>query len=155
VGYFDAPFAEQSIVNSGRQSMPLEYNNTAAPFYSETDRDLGSQDWTIGAADTLVVHFRGSAAATVDQPGNDPETLYLAVEDTAGNVAVVTHPDPDAAVTTQWQAWQIPFSDLAGVDMTRVAVLYIGLGDRDNPAAGGTGLLYIDDIQIGHPLAVE
>jgi hypothetical protein len=155
VGYFDAPFAEQSIVNSGRQSMPLEYNNAAAPFYSETDRDLGSQDWTTGAADTLVVHFRGSAAATVDQPGNDPETLYLAVEDTAGNVAVVTHPDPDAAVTTQWQAWQIPFSDLAGVDMTRVAVLYIGLGDRDNPAAGGTGLLYIDDIQIGHPLAVE
>ena len=153
VGYFDAPFAEQSIVNTGRQSMPLEYNNTVAPFYSEADRDLGSQDWTTGAADTLVLHLRGNTATTADQPGNDPETLYVAVEDTAGNVAVVTHPDPDVTGITQWQPWRIPFSEFAGVDMSRVAMLYIGLGDRDNPAAGGTGVIYIDDIQVGHPVA--
>jgi F5/8 type C domain-containing protein/carbohydrate binding protein with CBM4/9 domain len=153
VGYFDAPFAEQSIVNSGGQSMPLEYNNTAAPFYSEAERDLGFADWTTGGADTLVVHFRGNPAATPDQAGNDPDTLYVAVEDTAGRVAVVTHPDSDATVTTQWQPWQIPFSEFAGVDMSSVAIFYIGLGDRDNPAAGGTGLLYIDDIQVGHPVA--
>ncbi|MHC4521670.1 MAG: LamG-like jellyroll fold domain-containing protein, partial [Planctomycetota bacterium] len=45
VGYFEAPFAEQTIVNSGGQSMPLEYNNADAPFYSEAEVDLGSMNW--------------------------------------------------------------------------------------------------------------
>ena len=31
VGYFEAPFAERSIVNSGVQSMPLEYDNSVSP----------------------------------------------------------------------------------------------------------------------------
>ena len=34
VGYLNAPFAEQTIVHSGRQSMPLAYDNSASPFYS-------------------------------------------------------------------------------------------------------------------------
>ncbi len=60
VGYFDAPFAEQAIVHSGDQSMPLEYNNTGSPFYSEAERTFDtSQDWTGGSADTLVVYFQG------------------------------------------------------------------------------------------------
>ena len=154
VGYLDAPFAEQSIVNSGGQSMPLEYDNAITPFYSETERDFGSRDWAAGGADTLVVHFRGNAAATADQPGNDPASLYVAVEDTAGRVAVVAHPDADATVATQWQAWPIPFSELGDVDLSAVKVLYVGVGDRDNPTPGGGGLLYIDDIQVGHPVAV-
>ena len=33
VGYFEAPFAERSIVNSGGQSMPLEYVNDTAPCH--------------------------------------------------------------------------------------------------------------------------
>ncbi len=152
VGYFDAPFAELSIVHGGSQSMPLEYNNADAPYYSEAERDLGGQDWTAGGADTLVVWFRGNAAATATDPGNDPATLYVAVEDSAGHVAVVNHSDPDATGALQWQEWRIPFSDLAGVDLTSVEMLYIGLGDRNNPTAGGTGLIYIDDIQIGRPL---
>ncbi|MHC4521490.1 MAG: hypothetical protein ACYTAS_23095, partial [Planctomycetota bacterium] len=32
VGYFEAPFAERTIVNSGSQSMPLEYANDGSPF---------------------------------------------------------------------------------------------------------------------------
>jgi hypothetical protein len=34
VGYFDASFAEKTIVNSGGQSMPLAYNNRESPWYS-------------------------------------------------------------------------------------------------------------------------
>jgi hypothetical protein len=335
VGYFEAPFAEQTIVNSGGQSMPLEYNNADAPFYSEAEVDLGSMNWDTNGADTLAVNFRGNgpefletadgriimnsigadvwgtadqfryaykrlsgdgsiialvenvvnswgwakagvmiresldpgsahamtvvtpangvalqyrpvmnqasfnvnetgleapywvkltrvgntftaersedgvawvsitadaAAASVDidmganvyiglmsvstraaivggaefsnisttgtvtgdwetagigveQPaGNDPEALYVAVEDSSGNVAVVTHPDPLAVLTMEWQEWQIPFADLAGVNLSRVAIMYIGVGDRDNPSAGGTGLIYVDDIGYGRPL---
>jgi len=334
VGYLDAPFAEQTIVNSGGQSMPLAYDNSVAPFYSETERDLGSQDWSRNGADTLVVNFRGRApeffetedgrilmnsigadvwgtadqfryvhkqlngdgsivaridyvmntwawaragvmiregldagsahatvavtpgngvslshrpimnqasfqvnqpdlvapywvkltrsgniftaqqsedgvnwvsitddaaastieidmdanvyiglmsvsaradivgAATfsnitttgnvtgawetsgigVEQPvGNTPAALYVAVEDNAGNVQVVNHPDALATAAADWQAWQIPFSALSGVNLRSVKMIYIGVGDRDNPTAGGTGLLYIDDIGFGRP----
>ena len=31
VGYLEAPFAEKSIVSSGTQSLPLTYDNSAAP----------------------------------------------------------------------------------------------------------------------------
>ena len=51
VGYIDAPFTERSTVHSGRQSMPLHYDNRNAPFYSETGRA-----WTrrIGPADRPI-----------------------------------------------------------------------------------------------------
>jgi len=336
VGYFEAPFAETSIVNSGRQSMPLEYVNDADPFYSETERTFdGRQDWTTNGADTLVVNFRGNpvafveqadgsivigAAGTdiwgtvdefrfvykdltgdgsivarvdsleetdpwakagvmirdtldpgskfaavymtagngcryqareasnldatsdtsvataeqmaltvpywiklertgddlngfysadgttwtamswnpqtismpgsihvglavtshspgnptvaelsnmtttgnvtgawqmatigVEQPSNEPGQLYVAVEDAAGHLSVITHPDPEATVLAEWQQWQIPLSEFAGVNMASVERMYIGIGDRDNPQAGGSGLLFIDDIGVGHP----
>ncbi|MHC4518403.1 MAG: LamG domain-containing protein, partial [Planctomycetota bacterium] len=63
VGYFEAPFAEKTIVNSGGQSMPLEYNNADAPFYSEAELDLGSANWTANGADTLRLFVSGQAPA--------------------------------------------------------------------------------------------
>ena len=335
VGYLIAPFAERTIVHSGGQSMPLAYDNSAAPFYSDAEYDLGGMDWDAHGADTLRVYVAGSAPAFaetadgtifmngigtdiwgtadefryaykrlsgdgalvarvdsladsdvwakggvmiretmepgskfaavyltgnngvryqarleadvdavsdsavatdeqlalrepvwvkiervgdtfngyyssdganwtamawnpqtinmandvtiglaltshnatvstgaafadvtetggvsgvwqvvgigVEQPseGNDPETMYVAVEDSGGNVAVVTH--ADAAVRSEWVEWSIPFEALAGVNLNSVRTLYIGLGDRDNPSAGGSGLVFIDDIAFGHP----
>jgi hypothetical protein len=339
VGYFEAPFAEQTIVNSGSQSMPLEYDNSAAPFYSEAELDLGSLNLDTNAADSLRLfvsgqapaffetadgtilmngigndiwgstdEFRytyklltgdGSITARVDaldgtpnswakggvmirqsaeggavntfmamtggdgggatyqqrmdadsasvsqhtyadgplappywvrvtregntllgftspdgeiwtqrgdtvtlamtdpvliglaltshnagqatsaafsnvsttgnvtgnwqiaevgvaQPeGNIPETLYVALEDTSGNVAVVTHPDASITAKSGWPEWLIPYSDLAGVNLNRVAIVYIGVGNRDNPTAGGTGRIFIDDVGYGRPTTVE
>ncbi|MHC4517975.1 MAG: LamG domain-containing protein, partial [Planctomycetota bacterium] len=66
VGYFEAPFAEQTIVNSGAQSMPLEYNNMAAPFYSEGERELGPMNLTTNAADSLRLFVSGQAPAFVE-----------------------------------------------------------------------------------------
>jgi len=143
VGYFNAPFAEQRIVNSGRQSMPLEYDNSAAPFYSEAERDLGSMDWTTNGAESIRMFIMGQA-------DNAPEPLYVAVEDTTGSVAVATNPDAEVATGSEWAEWVIPFTDLAGVNLGRVAIVYVGVGDRDNPTAGGTGLVYIDDIGYGN-----
>jgi hypothetical protein len=148
VGYFQAPFAEQRIVNSGRQSMPLEYANDAAPFYSEAERDLGSVDLTTNGADSLRVFVAGQAE-------NAADPLYVAVEDTNGNVAVVTIPDATAMTNPEWTEWVIPYTDLAGVNLGRVAMLYVGVGDRDNPAAGGTGLVFVDDIGYGRGPAVQ
>ncbi|MHC4518702.1 MAG: DUF1349 domain-containing protein, partial [Planctomycetota bacterium] len=90
-------------------------------------------------------------AIGVEQPSNDPGPLYAAVEDAAGNIAVVTHPDEAAVGAITWQPWEIPFSAFDGVNFSRVTMLYLGVGDRDNPTLGGAGLIYIDEIAVGHP----
>jgi len=148
VGYLEAPFAERSTVNSAKQSMPLEYNNTGAPFYSEAEFDLGGADLTTGGAVSLRLFFHGDAV-------NVAETLYVAIEDSAGNVGVAAHPDPDAALADSWQEWVIPYSELTagGVNLSRAAMIYIGLGDRNNPTAGGTGMVFIDDVGFGTALS--
>ena len=46
----------------------------------------------------------------------------------------------------KWIKWTIPLSEFAGVDLAAITRMYIGVGDRENPQAGGTGLIYIDDI---------
>jgi len=148
VGNLNAPFAETTIVNGGDQSMPLEYVNDTAPFYSEAELDTGGADWAAGDADTLRLYVYGSA-------GNGAGTLYVAIADTAGNVAVATHADETVLTTEAWQEWAIPYSDLSGVDLSRVATLYIGVGNRNNPTAGGTGTIYIDDVEFGNPAATE
>ncbi|MHC4519730.1 MAG: discoidin domain-containing protein, partial [Planctomycetota bacterium] len=101
IGYFEAPFAERSIVNSGRQSMPLQYDNSASPFYSEAELDLDGVDLDTHGADTVRLFVTGQA-------GNTPERLYAAVEDTSGQVAVVTHPDASITATSGWTEWLIP-----------------------------------------------
>jgi hypothetical protein len=144
VGYFFPPYAEQTIIHGGHQSMPLFYNNTGDTMISEAVRTLyPAQDWTINDADTLTLYLRGEA-------DNDPDTLYLAIEDRAGRIAVAKHTDTDALLTTEWQKWHIPLVDIqaAGVDLTAVLKTYIGVGDRNNPKPGGAGKIYIDDIWI-------
>ncbi len=71
VGYIAPPFAEGTIVHSGRQSMPVGFDNTRAPYYSECRREWQtSQAWTLGGADTLTVWLRGDATAFAEiSPG--------------------------------------------------------------------------------------
>lgn len=334
VGYVNPPFAERKIVNSGKQSMPLDYNNINAPFYSEAERAWASpQNWTFNGMNTLVLYLRGNpvsfleksagnivmsasgndiwnledqcrlaykrlsgngsivakveslgntdawakagvmvretleagsaevavvvtpgngvsflrrpfvgddpvqinqtgvkapywvkltrtgdvfkaehsadgktwssvgpdaaaSSATVtfagtvyiglcltshnvnavttaefsnvqttggvsgswqvaeigfDHPGNSQQNLYLAVEDSAGKTATVTHPDPAAVLAAEWTEWKVPFSDLAGVNLAKVKKMVIGVGDRTNAQPDGTGLIYIDDIRLTKP----
>jgi hypothetical protein len=144
VGYVDPPFAEQVIVHGGRQSMPMKYNNVSKPWYSEAERTWETpQDWTVGGADTLTLYFRGWA-------DNGRQPLYVGIEDSAGQIAVIVHPDADALLATEWQKWHIPLADVrgAGVDVAAVKRMYIGVGDRKNPQPGGTGTIYIDDIRL-------
>jgi len=143
VGNFEPPFAERSIFHEGGQSMPFGYDNTVTPYYSETQRQwVPEGDWTKGGASSLTVWFYG-------QEGNNiAEQFYITVEDSAGNIRVVSHTDLAVIQTVSWQEWNIPFTSFAGVDMTNVKKMYIGIGNRTAPAAGGTGKLYIDDIRL-------
>ncbi len=336
VGYADAPFAEQTIVHGGDQSMPLSYDNQESPWYSEATRTFETaQDWTINGADTLVVYVQGSAPKFFESPdggiimsaigtdiwgdsdqfhyaykrlsgngsitarvesiansnawakagvmiresldagsthafvavtpangisfqrrpvadttsyntdasglaapywvkltrsgntftaqrsedgvawvditattpvsipmstdvyiglavtshdaaistvadfsnisttgavtgqwqtadigatqpeGNAPEPLYVGIEDSAGRVAIVAHPDAAATARPEWQEWRIPLSSFAGVSLANVETLMIGVGNPESPTAGGAGLIFIDDVQFGHPSDAE
>jgi len=67
VGYWDAPFAERTIVHGGRQSMPFEYNNVDTPFYSEAELEISpAQNWTSNGADTLSLWVQGNPISFVE-----------------------------------------------------------------------------------------
>jgi len=86
-----------------------------------------------------------------DHPGNDAAPLYVALQDSGGKLAVVSHPDGNAVLTTTWTEWKIPLTQFTGVSMSQVKKIYIGVGDRTAPQAGGSGKLYFDDIRVLKP----
>jgi hypothetical protein len=145
VGNFQAPFAERTIVHGGAQAMPMDYDNTNSPFFSEAERDFSPvQDWTVNGVTDLTLYFRGAST-------NGAGALYVAVGDSANKVAVVTNPDPAAVTVTTWTEWKIPLSSFTGVNLAKVKALYIGVGDRNAPVQGGAGRIYIDDIRVTKP----
>ena len=137
VGHLDPPFAEQSIVNSGLQSMPMAYDNAVGK--SEATLTLtSSRDWTVNGVNTLTIWFRGASA-------NAAETLYVALN---GN-ARVDNDNPDAATITSWTAWNIDLTRFAdqGVNLANVNSITLGLSS----VTGGTGMMYFDDIRLSAP----
>ena len=137
-------FAERTIVHGGLQSMSMSYDNVSEPWYSEAERAWGTpQDWTINSADTLTLYFRGEA-------NNGRDRLYVGVEDGSGRIGVIPHPDAEAVLATEWQKWHLSLPDLraAGVDVTAVRKMIVGVGDRDHPKRGAAGRIYIDDIRL-------
>ena len=145
VGKINPPYAEQTIVHGGKQAMPMAYDNIKKPFYSEAEQAWDTpQNWTANGVNTLTLFVQGLAA-------NTPEQFYVAVEDTAGKKAIVTHPDAALLTKTQWTEWKIPLTSFAGVNTTAVKKMYIGVGSRTAPKAGGNGTLYLDDIRVVKP----
>jgi hypothetical protein len=154
VGYMEAEggtFGERGIVRSGRQSMPMEYDNSRTPFFSEARRAFASvQNWAGNGADSVSLWFRGRPAKSAEvDVGNDPAKLYVTVADSAGRSATVYHPDAGATTVTTWTQWVIPQKSFGNVDFTRVNAITIGVGDKAAPAAGGAGRIYIDDVGFG------
>jgi hypothetical protein len=72
VGYLLPPYAEQTIVNNGNQSMPLFYDNTAGVTNSEVSLTLTApRDWTKHGLTDLALWFRGypgSVGSFVEAP---------------------------------------------------------------------------------------
>jgi hypothetical protein len=60
VGYLLPPYAEQTIVHDGSQSLPLSYNNTVGVTNSEAELTLTyPRDWTEEGVTQLSLWFRG------------------------------------------------------------------------------------------------
>ena len=81
---------------------------------------------------------------------NSAEPMYVAVGNSTGTPAVVYNDDPAATQIDTWTQWNIPTQLLAdqGVNLTDVDNISVGIGNRDNPQAGGSGTVYIDDIRL-------
>ena len=135
------PYAEQTIVHSGNQSMPLFYDNSVGN--SEATHTLTyPRDWTENGVITLTIWFRGNS-------DNAAETLYVVLNGSA----VVSQDNPNAAQIDKWTEWVIPLQAFAdqGVNLTNVDTISLGLGNKNNPLAGGSGTMYFDDIRLYPP----
>ena len=118
--------------------MPLYYDNSVG--YSEATLTLTyPRDWTEKGVNTLTIWFRGNS-------DNAAETLYVALN---GN-AIVTNDNPDAAQITTWTEWTIDLQAF-GINLANVNTIALGLGNRNNPLAGGSGTMYFDDIRLYRP----
>jgi hypothetical protein len=137
VGYENPPFAEQTIVHSGNQSMPMYYDNSAGK--SEATLTLTSnRNWTVNGVNTLTIWYRGSSS-------NAAEQMYASLNGSAK----VVNDNPNAAQAGTWTEWNIDLQKFAdqGVNLTNVNSITLGLGS----VTGGTGTMYFDDIRLYAP----
>ena len=132
-------YMEETIVHGGDKSMPVFYDNSVLR-YSEVEKALtASRDWTENGITTLSIWFRGIS-------DNAAETLYVVLNGSA----VVSHENPNAAQIEAWTEWTIDLQAF-GVNLANVNTIGLGLGDRNNPVAGGSGTMYFDDIRLYPP----
>jgi hypothetical protein len=137
VGHANPPFAEQTIVHSGNQSMPMMYDNAVGK--SEATLTLTSnKDWTVKGVNKLTIWYRGASA-------NSAETMYV----TLNGSASVDNGDPAAAQASTWTEWNIDLQAFAdqGVNLANVTSITLGL----KSGTGGSGMLYFDDIRLYPP----
>lgn len=138
----DEHYVETSIIHGGSQSMPLFYNNAAG--LSEVTRSLSGSDsdWTREGVITFTLFYIGDA-------GNAAEPMYVAVN---GN-SVVANSDLNSALVTEWTRLDIPLADFVdqGAGLANIGSLSLGFGNKTSPVAGGSGVVYFDDIRLYRP----
>lgn len=134
-------YVETIIVHEGRQSLPVFYDNAVG--LSEVTKTLEGADrnWTREGVVTLTLFYYGD-------PANAAEQMFVAVDN-----VVVNNDDTNAALVTEWTRWDIPLETFTnqGVNLSNVGSITLGFGSRANPAAGGEGHVFFDDIRLYRP----
>ncbi|MGB2863868.1 MAG: hypothetical protein WBC05_11130 [Sedimentisphaerales bacterium] len=145
IGYLMPPYAEPTIVHGGTQSMPYLYDNSSG--YSEATATLiYPRDWTMYGVESLSLWFYGDQS-------NASESMYVAIANSRRTPAVIYHEDPSVTQANAWTQWSIDLKAFAdqGVDLTNVDKLSFGFGDKYSPQAGGSGLVFFDDVRLYRP----
>ncbi|MCU0917559.1 MAG: hypothetical protein MUC88_23785 [Planctomycetes bacterium] len=126
-------FGETTIVHSGRQSMPLAYDNLSKATYSEATQAFDApQDWSNHGIKALTLRFYGD-------PANVAQQMYVKINSTK----VLYDGAPESLLRKQWQMWYI---DLSALKVSKVTSLSIGF-DRLG-AVGGKGTVFFDDLRL-------
>jgi hypothetical protein len=130
VGNAKPPFAEHTLVHTGRQSMPLGYDNTSKGPSEATRTFDSARDWTQNGLKTLTVYVHGASGNTTGQ-------VYAKV-----NGIPVPYSGSAASLLTTplWKQWNIDLPSAAGLQ----AVQSLSLG----VSGSGKGILYVDDIRL-------
>ncbi|MFH1881382.1 MAG: LamG-like jellyroll fold domain-containing protein [Planctomycetota bacterium] len=147
IGYADPDwnagehYVETTIVHGGAQSMPYFYDNNLK--FSEAAMTLSyPRNWTEQGVGVLSLWFYGDAS-------NAAERMYVALNGSA----TVYHDDPGAAQIGAWTELTIDLQAFAaqGVNLANVNTISIGFGDKNNLQAGGSGMVFFDDIRLFRP----
>jgi regulation of enolase protein 1 (concanavalin A-like superfamily) len=121
-------------------------NTLAAATFSGVQAIPGSGgkitgDWTVIAiGDTEMAE----GTNTIDK-------MYVILEDSTGKNAKV-YALANAVGSGDWMSWLIPYSQFTNVNMSKIKKITLGIGETGD-SMNGHGLIYIDDIGYGHPLA--
>jgi hypothetical protein len=128
---------ETTFVYGGRQSLPLYYDNDAAPRYSEATRTFDpakdTTDWSKHGITMLVLFFRGDV-------NNVGAPVYVKINGTK----VVYNNGAASTTSPVWKQWNIPLASF-GSALKNVTSLTVGVGDG---SAGGTGTILVDEIRL-------
>ncbi len=148
-GYYSSDGANWTPMAWNPQSIPMEqtvhiglaltsHNNDAvceAQFSSVRTTGTVSPTWT---------------SQDIGIAANDAEPFYVAISNANGQPAVVTNENPDAANAETWTPWVIELQRFAdqGINLADVDKIAIGLGATGGASAGGSGIMFIDDIRL-------
>ncbi|MHC4230792.1 MAG: LamG domain-containing protein, partial [Planctomycetota bacterium] len=134
-------YVETDTVHSGRQALPLFYDNNFK--FSEVTRTFASpSDWTQHGIVELSLWYFGDPCNVV------AERMYVTV--TGGGTAVVYNEDPNLVANT-WTEWIIPLQTLAdqGVNLRSITGIALGFGTKgDATTPGGSGVVFFDEIRL-------
>lgn len=139
VGHAFPPYAERNIVYGGGQSMPYYYD----ALYKVARAELTlspPQNWAEMGAEALSLWFYGDSIN-----GVTPMSVVL------NGRAAVYHDIPEATRIEAWTEWIIELKAFKGADLTNVSSIAICFGDSNNLRAGGTGLVFFDNIRLYGP----
>jgi len=130
VGNSQAPFAERTVVRSGKQSMPLAYDNTSKASSEATRTFDVAQDWTKGGVKTLVLYIHGASGNTAGQ-------VYVTVN---GTTVVYGGSAATLSTTPLWRQWNIDLASVGGLKAVKTLTLGV--------SGSGKGVLYVDDLRL-------
>jgi len=161
-------YAQSALVLGGSEAMRFDYDNdgdveipcnpgTTGPRalkYSMAEAQVAKlpsgigSDWTASGIKALSIPFFGDTL-------NDIEPMWVKLTDATGGSARVGYgtyagEDPCHITEAQWHQWNVDLQEFAdaGVDLTNVKSIAIGIGDPDSMVNGGSGIVYFDEIRL-------
>jgi hypothetical protein len=152
-------FLQYTFNNSGKNpAFTLPYTEAKRPYPGGTSFTGGGV--VFPAAKLLRIDYRGTATNPVPGEGANPLTdnMYVAIEDTVGNVSVYLNPDANAQLVGNWTSWYTQLTDINAVGNTNLNAITgfaIGFGIRcnnyDYDGRGDTdpnGVVFFDNIRL-------
>jgi hypothetical protein len=117
----------------------------------DDDDDGGDRDSQLAWHGTAHVPNTWGTGLIGGPAVSEGDRMYIALRDASNHTGVVAYPDVSILTGKTWFEWKIPLADFSGVNLVTVRKMFIGVGDRANPAKGGAGSLFIDDIYLTRP----